>query len=127
MKNLNNNNFVKAGLDFYADDKNTLSFYTVQSMNNNFSHFRNTIFYTNGVNPTITQNFDARNQGTNQIYNLGYKHKFDNPQKTLDIEANFNRNVNPEDSRFADGVGTILQTNQIENIGDNLIINADFV
>lgn len=127
MKNLNNNNFVKAGLDFYADDKNTLSFYTVQSMNNNFSHFRNTIFYTNGVNPTITQNFDARNQGTNQIYNLGYKHKFDNPQKTLDIEANFNRNVNPEDSRFADGAGTILQTNQIENIGDNLIINADFV
>lgn len=127
IKNLNNNNFWKTGLDYYLNDKNTISFFTVQSFSNNHSYFANDVDYFNDVNPDFTQIFEAKNKGHNQIYNLGYKHKFDNPMQTLDIEVNYNRNNTPEDSRFLDGDRNLLQTNQIENISDNLIINADFV
>ncbi|MFN3755614.1 MAG: TonB-dependent receptor domain-containing protein [Flavobacterium sp.] len=127
IRNHNNNNFWKGGMDYYLNDKSTLSFFTVQSFFNNRSYFATDVSYFNGVNPDVTQIFEAYNKGSNQIYNLGYKLKFDNPMQTLDIEVNYNRNKTPEDSQFYDGNRNLLQTNQIENIGDNLIINADFV
>ncbi|MFN4198228.1 MAG: outer membrane beta-barrel protein [Flavobacterium sp.] len=127
IRNFNNNNFWKGGMDYYISDQITLSFFSVQSFFNNHNYFANEVTYLNGVNPDITQLFEAYNKGSNQIYNLGFKHKFENPMKTLDIEVNFSRNKTPEDSQFFDGDRNLLQTNQIENVGDNLIINADFV
>lgn len=127
IRNFNNNNFWKGGMDYYISDQSTLSFFSVQSLFNNHNYFANEVTYLNGVNPDITQLFEAYNKGSNQIYNLGFKHKFENPMKTLDIEVNFSRNKTPEDSQFYDGDRNLLQTNQIENIGDNLIVNADFV
>lgn len=127
IRNFNNNNFWKGGMDYYISDQSTLSFFSVQSFFNNHNYFANDVTYLNGVNPDITQLFEAYNKGSNQIYNLGFKHKFENPMKTLDIEVNFSRNKTPEDSQFYDGDRNLLQTNQIENIGDNLIVNADFV
>ncbi len=127
IENFNKNHFVKAGVDYYLNEKNTISFFTNQTFNTNEGDFLNTVRFYTGVNPSITQLFDSRNTNRNEVYNLSYKYEFDKPQKTFEVEVNFNKNDRNEDSKFFDGNNTLLQTNQVATLGDNLIINLDFV
>lgn len=127
LKNDNKNYFTKTGLDFYLNDKSTLSFYTIQSFNDNEGFFRTDVNYTTGTNPNISQIFNPSGNDKNETYNLAYRYKFDKADKTLDFELNYNRNRDPENSNFFDGDYNLTKTNQILNKGTNLIFNADFV
>lgn len=127
IKNLNTNNFIKAGVDFYLNEKNTFSFFTNQIFNTTEGYFSNDVNYFTGITPSITQLFISENKSKNDVYNLSYKHLFKNPQQTLDVELNYNRNFRPEDSQFYDGNNVLLQTNQVETLGQNFIANVDYV
>ena len=127
INNFNKNHFIKAGVDFYINEKNTLSFFTNQNINDTEGEFYNRIDYFSGVNSSIVQNNLALVESKNEVYNLGYKYEFEKPQKTFDVEINYNRNDRPEDSVFLDGDNNLLQTNQIETLGKNVIVNVDFV
>lgn len=127
INNTNTNHFLKTGVDFYINDKNTLSFFTNQNRNTTDGNFFNQVNYTNGVNPTLIQVFESEVKSRNEVYNLSYKYQFEKPQKTFELEVNYNINDRPEDSQFFDGNDNLLQTNQIETLGKNLIVNADFV
>lgn len=127
IDNFNKNHFVKAGVDYYLNEKNTISFFTNQNFNSNDGNFLNTVNYFSGVNPDITQLFASQNTNRNQVYNLGYKHEFETPQKTFEVEFNYNKNDRDEDSKFFDGNNTLLQTNQVETLGNNFIVNVDYV
>jgi outer membrane receptor protein involved in Fe transport len=127
IDNFNQNHFVKAGVDFYMSEKNTLSFFTNQNFNTTRGEFFNEVIYKNGINPNVIQLNKSKNVGQNQVYNLGYRHEFDKADKKLDIEINYNRNDRPEDSVFLDGNNNLLQSNLIETIGENVIMNLDFV
>ncbi|MCB0443497.1 MAG: TonB-dependent receptor family protein, partial [Flavobacterium sp.] len=109
------------------NEKNTLSFFTNQNINKSEGEFYTRIDYFSGVNPSIVQYNSALTESRNEVYNLGYKYEFDKPQKTFDVEINFNRNDRPEDSIFLDGDNNLIQTNQIETVGKNVIVNVDFV
>ncbi|OWP75935.1 outer membrane beta-barrel family protein [Flavobacterium oreochromis] len=120
------NNFTKIGTDFYINDKNSLSFYTIQNFDNRTVEFKNDINYLDS-NLKDSQKQESNGLEKNQTYNLAYKHKFDKENKTLDIELNYNLNDDPENSIFKDGNYTIKSTNGIQKNGKNFIGNIDFV
>ncbi|MFK7049018.1 TonB-dependent Receptor Plug Domain protein [Flavobacterium columnare] len=120
------NNFSKIGTDFYINDKNTLSFYTIQNFDNPTIEFKNGIHYLDS-NLKDLQIQEASGLNKNQTYNLAYKHLFDNENRTLDIELSYNTNDEPENSIFKDRNYTIKSTNTIQKKGSNFIGNIDFV
>ena len=125
--NFNKNHFGKVGVDFYLNDKNTLSFYTIQSFTNATGMFKNEMDFSTGPLTDRTQVQDAANDQNNHTYNLVYRLKMEKPEKTLDFEINYNNYSNTEDSQFHDGDNNLLNTNQVTTDGNNLIANLDFV
>ncbi|MFN3941416.1 MAG: TonB-dependent receptor domain-containing protein [Flavobacterium sp.] len=127
IDNYNRRHFNKTGVDFYANDKNTFSFYTIQSFNSGNTLFDTEIRYDNPVNPFTRQRLDGVVRGHNQIYNLGYKRTFDKPEQTLEIEVNYNNNDNPEDTRFKDTNNQLIATNLVGRNYNQWLVNVDFV
>ena len=87
--NDNNSHLFKVGMDFYINDKNTISVYTNQS------------YYSgNGVidlfitSPTFTDNLFQRSKyftdNVDGAYNVAYKKLFAKEGETLDLEINHN-------------------------------------
>jgi hypothetical protein len=128
INNYNKNFFTKTGLDFYINDKNTLSFFTIQSVNRNRGNFTSDVDYFSIVNNDVNQYFENKSPSRNQTYNLQYKKVFDKESHTLEFEANYNQNLREEDSQFFIGIPRQLgPKNDIENLGRNLIFNIDYV
>jgi outer membrane receptor protein involved in Fe transport len=126
MNNFNKNHFTKLGSDFYINEKNTLSFYTIQSFNNPIGEFKNGVDYINPLTADRLQIQQARGNEKNQTYNMVYKHQFEKPEKTLDIELNYNLTKEPEDSNFRDENGNLTKTNLVNKDGNNFIANIDY-
>ena len=72
INNYNKNFFTKTGLDFYINDKNTLSFFTIQSVNRNRGNFTSDVDYFSIVNNDVNQYFENKSPSRNQTYNLQY-------------------------------------------------------
>lgn len=126
IREFNKNHFTKSGVDFYINDKNTLSFYTIQSFSNPFMTFGNRIDYLTGPATDVTQIQTSRSNDKDQTYNLAYKHLFDKPERTLDIELNYNQSESPEDSDFRDENNNLTKTNYVTRDGKNFIANVDY-
>lgn len=127
VKPTNNNHFSKTGTDFYINEKNTLSAYTIQSANFGKALFINDIHYKTGPGTDIKQIQNTSGGEKNQTYNLAYKHLYDKEGKSLDIELNYNLTAEPENSLFTDGNNNFLRKNDVTLDGKNFIGNIDFV
>jgi len=123
----NKEHFTKLGSDYYINDKNTLSFYTLQTFNSPVFKFENGVNYYNPATPDQVQIQNSTGKSKNQTYNLAFKHLFDKEEKTLDIELNYNTDKSPENSLFVDGNNTFLRKNNVTKDGKNFIGNIDFV
>lgn len=89
IKNDNKSHLYKIGIDFYINDRNTISAYTNQNifMGDGYIHTDN-LFPTPGTDFQSDDHY--RNDNDNSAYNLAYKHLFKKEGHTLDIEANHN-------------------------------------
>jgi len=87
--NDNKNHLYKIGMDYFINDRNTVSFYTNQ---NNFTGKGKIDADFNFAD--IDDNFISRDryftENRNSAYNLAYKHLFEKDGHTLDFEANYN-------------------------------------
>ncbi|QEE49510.1 TonB-dependent receptor [Flavobacterium alkalisoli] len=127
--NDNENYFGKFGLDFYLDDKNTISAYVNL---NNFSADTNInigIDYAGSDSEDTTQEsvFDSGNH--NNTYNLAYKHKFDKDGHTLDFEGNLNETKGSQAGIYDIVTGNV-PSNYIDRVEDNrtnTTLNLDYV
>lgn len=126
INSFNKNHFTKLGTDFYLNDKNTLSFYTIQSFNNPSADFINGVNYFNPLTPDRLQIQNSNGNEKNQTYNLAYKHQFAKPEKTLDVELNYNFTDEPENSNFIDENNNLFKTNNVIRDGKNFIANVDY-
>jgi len=127
IKSFDKNHFTKIGTDYYVNEKNTLSFYTIQSFGNPVTTFINGVDYIDPLIKNRLQQQNATGRDKNQTYNLAYKHTFEKPEKTLDVELNYNLTEEPENSVFRDENNSLLKTNTVGRDGDNFIANIDYV
>ncbi len=103
---------LKAGMDYYLNDKNTLSFYTTQTFFNHKMKVENAVDY--GALGFIGQNSNNMYENINAVYNFAYKHKINEQGHEISFEADYNNYEN-------DGTSDYFYTN---NAGDNY---SDFV
>ncbi len=89
---LNNNksHLFKVGLDYYLNDKNTISVFTNQNVFDGWTNVNTYIDYL--TNPSLDQSQSIRglNENDSQQYNLNYKHDFDEDGHNIELEVDHN-------------------------------------
>lgn len=126
FRNKNTSHLLKAGIDYYLDDFNTISFYTNQ---NRFIASGDSNILVNH----ITQSFNeiqlnsSKNKNPSETYNFDYKHKFKKEGENIEFEANFNKNEANENSLFLTKAPFVFsELNAISNNNVNTKINLDY-
>ncbi len=133
MTNANMNQLFKVGLDFYLNDRNTISVYT----NQNFFDGTGLIdsYYMFADVSTNVATYDKYlTDNVNSAYNIAYKHLFGKEGHTLDVEANYSVTGNDKKIFFkTDATPYILSDatlNRWDFIYDDreqTIVNVDYV
>ncbi|KGO85573.1 TonB-dependent receptor [Flavobacterium rivuli WB 3.3-2 = DSM 21788] len=128
--NDNDSYLGKIGMDYYIDDKNTLSAYTNQNYFTGKGTVNTDILYgpeTGFSNISQKSRYDTDNH--NNTYNLAYKHKFEKEGHTLDFEGNYNTTRQNQLGYYDTTVGDTI-TNYNDNVADkikNTTMNLDYV
>ncbi|MNK16407.1 TonB-dependent Receptor Plug Domain protein [compost metagenome] len=126
-----NENFLgKFGMDYYINDKNTISAYTNQNYSDGTSSIKTDIFYAPDPTKDVSQLslFDSDNN--NNSYNLAFKHKFDKEGHTLDFEGNYNTTKSTQDVGYKTTVVNTPSKKYEDGIVDkrkNATLNLDYV
>lgn len=130
----NTSHLIKTGIDYFINDKNTLSFYTTQNLFNSKSYGTTILTYSDILDQlnNVTQTTDSDTDSHSQTYNLDYKVDFGKKGQNLEIEANYNTTNAPEESNFAYDYpnNPFLDSNRIDDVNnerDNLLVNIDFI
>ncbi|MGB5419391.1 outer membrane beta-barrel protein, partial [Algibacter sp.] len=124
--NNNKSHLYKVGVDFYINDKNTISFFTNQNIFNGNGSGSTILSYPSLTQSQLFSNISENNSGQ---YNVAYKHEFTDEDETLDIEIDYNDFENDEIANF-DFFNFNFPPNYIDNVGtvrDQTTINVDYV
>ena len=119
--NTTTSNLLKAGIDFYINDSNTLSFYTVQNISDTRGNSSTKVDFLDPSRTDIEQLYANNRDNYTQRYNLGYKKNFKKEGHTLEIEGNFNTTDDTDYSIYS-----TPEINDITNKGKNSLINLDY-
>ncbi|GAA3614263.1 outer membrane beta-barrel family protein [Flavivirga amylovorans] len=125
--NNNKSHLYKVGVDFYMNDKNTLSLFTNQNIFDGRG-FGNTLinFPSNTSQSQLFNNNSDNNSGQ---YNLAYKHKFNDEDETLEIEIDYNDFEQNEIANF-NFVNFSFPPNYVDNVDterNQTTVNIDYV
>ena len=118
----------KVGLDFYLNDKNTISVFTNQNLFSGGTDAITDIFFSD---PAFNQSQDIINDGdnTSQQYNFDYKLDFNKEGRNLELEVDYN--IYDGDSRTDNTFfGLMVRPNYFEITDterDRTTINLDYV
>lgn len=129
--NDNENVLGKFGMDYYINDRNTLSVYTNQNYSNGTATIGTEATYgpETGID-NISQLSMLDGDNYNNTYNVAFKHKFEKEGHTLDFEGNYN------DTKETQGVDyrTVIGSNtpefyndDVEDKRENYTLNLDYV
>lgn len=132
FRNKNNSHLIKFGMDYYINDKNTLSAYTNQSFTSGFGTGLTTVAFDNPIaNRNTNQSFGSDGKNKNQTYDVVYKHNFDKKDKTFELQANFSHTENDENTLYNETIFNPTQSferrNILNGVTDYFQLNADFV
>lgn len=129
--NINSSHLVKFGIDYYINDRNTVSFYTNQSISNGGGDGYTNINYWDALLRSSRQLSVSDTENYSQTYDLAYKHNFTKKGETLDFQANYSNTDSPENSFYTfnqtNPTSTRYTDNDIERDTDYLQINVDYV
>ena len=131
FKNKNSSHLIKLGMDYYINDKNTLSAYTNQSFTIGSGTGLTTVVYDDLINRNTTQIFGSSSNNKNQTYDLVFKHDFDKKDENLELQLNYSHTVNDENTKYNETVFNPTQsynrTNLVNGTTNYFQLNADYV
>ena len=123
-------NLFKVGVDFYLNDKNTISFFTNQNIFEGGTDGITDIFDFENPNLDETQTFFNNTDNNSSQYNFDYKLDFEKEGHNIELEANYNVFDNDEDANFF-FTGNNPSSNDymdfVDTERDRLTINLDYV
>ena len=125
----NNSALFKAGVDFYLNDKNTLSFFTNQNIYDGNTRGLTDIFYYDNSAINQSQSFLSEGGNHSSQYNFNYKLDFDDEGHNVELEADFNEFEDNEDStfRFTGASPTSNYEDFVDTDRESLTVNLDYV
>lgn len=119
---------LKMGADVYLNDKNTLSFYTIQNKSEATFNGNTLVTYNN----TIDSNSPMLVEGdtNSETYNFNYLLDFEKKGHNLEFEANFSNSDSPEKASYSEilNLGNLyLNYNDVvENDRNSTLLNIDY-
>lgn len=116
----NTSHIAKIGFDYYLNEKNTMSFYSIQNFFDGKGKSKTNVDYLNTSD--VLQLFNNKKDNYTQTYNLNYKKEFKKEGSFIEFEVNYNNNDNIEDAVFTSS----NTKNYITNKGNNSLINLDY-
>ncbi len=122
-------NLFKVGVDFYLNDKNTLSFFTNQNLYDGGTSGTTDIQYYNNTELNQFQDFFNERENLSSQYNFDYKLSFDKEGHNIELEADYNEFENNEDATFLFS-GAAFSNNYMDFVDtnrDQLTVNLDYV
>ncbi|QOD60555.1 TonB-dependent receptor [Polaribacter haliotis] len=120
--------YIKSGVDYYINKKNTLSFHITKSIADTDFHVDTRTLLNNNLI------FDARNISVFDIqetsYNLDYKIDFNDEGENLELEINYSKNTNPQEDNNNEIINPNSKvynySNSIKNNNDIFLVNLDY-
>ena len=122
-------NLVKAGIDFYLNDKNTLSFFTNQNFfDGGTEGVTDIVYYDNGELNQM-QDFLQQRDNLSSQYNFNYKLDFDKEGHNIELEADFNTFTGEEDALFQFTGASFIDDYMdfVDTDRERLTVNLDYV
>ncbi len=122
-------NLLKAGIDFYLNEKNTLSFFTTQNFYDGKFDGIVDVLYNENPEFNQTQIFRQNTDNLASTYNFDYKIDFEKEGHNLELEADYNIYDSEEDTDFK-FIGTSAIPNYLDKIdvdSERININLDYV
>lgn len=113
--NDNDSYLYKIGMDFYINDKNTLSFYTNQNATNDEGSVNTDVRYLNNDLSNLFQKSDYATDNRTGSYNMIFKHLFAKDGHTIDFEGNYNDYKQTQDALFDTSIFEIGNPSTVAN------------
>lgn len=132
FKNKNNSHLLKFGMDYYINDKNTLSAYTNQSFTYGSGTGLTTVAYDDPIsNRNTTQLFGSNGNNKNQTYDMVFKHDFEKKDENLELQLNYSHTVNDENTLYDETIlnpsESFERRNIVKGTTDYFQFNADYI
>ena len=128
---LNNNksHLFKVGIDFYLNDKNTISFFTNQNIFDGKGFGRTRVIYNDDMARNTTQLFNNTNDNHSQQYNFDYKLEFKKEGHNIELEVDHNKFTDDEVAGFDSSGATLFPDYKdfVDTKRDQTIANLDYV
>ena len=127
--NDNESHLWKLGLDFYINDKNTLSFFSNQNYFNGSGRGTTQVSYFDQPERDLVQIFGNETSNRSEQYNFNYKLDFGKQGHSLELEADHSLFTNDEDANFTSS-GAVLFPDYMDFVNTDrsqTIINLDYV
>lgn len=122
-------NLFKVGLDYYLNDKNTISIFTNQNLWDGSTDGDTDVIYYDFMALDQTQNFINNNENLSSQYNFNYKLEFATEGHTLEFEADYNDFDGDQTGSYtftgASPIGNY--TDGFDTTRDRLDLNLDYV
>ncbi|MEP0132600.1 MAG: TonB-dependent receptor [Eudoraea sp.] len=122
-------NLFKVGIDFYLNDKNTLSFFTNQNYFDGKTNGQTQVTYFEDPLLNTNQIFNNKNDNHSQQYNFDYKLEFKKEGHNIELEVDYNRFTDEENAEFKSTGTTLFPDYQdfVDTKRDQTIVNLDYV
>jgi outer membrane receptor protein involved in Fe transport len=127
--NNNKSHLYKLGVDFYLNDKNTISFFTNQNIFEGDGSGITDVTYNTDASRNVTQFFNDVSDNRSEQYNFNYKLDFGKEGHNIELEVDHNRFENNQDANFR-SVGASLYPNYMDFVDTErtqTIANLDYV
>ncbi|SDR08288.1 outer membrane beta-barrel family protein [Flagellimonas zhangzhouensis] len=98
--NNNKSNLYKLGVDFYLNDKNTISFFTNQNLYDGKGDGTTQVSYFNDPSRNVTQYLYDESDNHSQQYNFDYKMDFNKEGHNIELEVDHNIFNSGQDANF---------------------------
>lgn len=126
----NKSHLFKVGLDYYLNDRNTISLYTNQNLFDGLVTGITDIIFLNNDQNDITQNLISDSENLGSTYNFDYKHDFKKEGHNIELEIDYNVFDGDNDDRFNFIGGDNAFSDYVDLINnerENTTINLDYI
>lgn len=125
----NKSHLYKLGVDFYINDKSTLSFFTNQNVFDGSDEGKTRIVYFDDEDRNNNQFFKNTRDNRSEQYNVDYKLQFGKEGQSIELEIDYNRFNNNEDADFTYSGNSTLEDYMdfVDTRRNQTIVNLDYV
>ncbi len=124
------NHLFKVGIDYYLNDKNTISFFTNQNTFDSKSNNDTDVLFYDASEFNQSQTFFNENDNNSGQYNFNYKLDFAKDGHNIELEVDYNDFAQDEDANFfSSGAGILSPTREdiVNTERNRTTVNLDYV